>query len=70
EDELRTLLEGVSAANLIRRHRLGVTVLQAYSISRQLVRTACESTPGRFGAGNDGTYGTNGTNEPCAFASP
>ncbi|HEX9981936.1 MAG TPA: hypothetical protein VGF69_01610 [Thermoanaerobaculia bacterium] len=39
EDELRTLLEGVSAANLIRRHRLGVTVLQAYSISRQLVRT-------------------------------
>ena len=38
EDELRTLLEGVAAANLARRHRLGLMALQAYSIARQLVR--------------------------------
>lgn len=38
EDELRTMLAGVAAANLARRHRLGLTALQTYSIARQLVR--------------------------------
>lgn len=38
ESELRTLLSGVAAANLARRHRLGLTALQTYSIARQLVR--------------------------------
>ena len=38
EVELRALLEGVAAANLARRHRLGLTALQTYSIARQLVR--------------------------------
>jgi hypothetical protein len=37
-DELRTMLQGVEGANLDRRHRLGLTALQVYSISRQLVR--------------------------------
>ncbi|HEX7153565.1 MAG TPA: hypothetical protein VF618_18905 [Thermoanaerobaculia bacterium] len=38
EAELQMLHRGVAAANLIRRHRLGLTVLQAYQIARQLVR--------------------------------
>ena len=38
EDELRTMYKGVASANLSRRHRLGLTTLQAYSIARQLVR--------------------------------
>lgn len=38
ESELRSLLRGVAAANLVRRHRVGRAVLQAYNISRQLVR--------------------------------
>lgn len=38
EDELRTMFKGVASANLARRHRLGLTSLQTYSISRQLVR--------------------------------
>jgi len=38
EDELGTLLAGVAAANLGRRHRIGLAALQIYSISRQLVR--------------------------------
>jgi len=38
EDELKALLKGVHAANLTRRHRVGITALQAYSISQQLVR--------------------------------
>ena len=38
EDELRAMLKGVRAANLVRRHRLGLAVLQSYSIGRQLVR--------------------------------
>ena len=38
EDEIRSLLLGVSGANLVRNHELGLTALQAYSISRQLVR--------------------------------
>jgi len=37
-DELRTMLEGVEGANLDRRHRLGLVALQAYTISRALVR--------------------------------
>ncbi len=38
EDELKAMLKGVAAGNLDRRHRLGLVALQAYSISRQLVR--------------------------------
>lgn len=38
ESELRSLLRGITAANLIRRHRVGLAVLQAYNVSRQLVR--------------------------------
>jgi len=38
EDELRAMLKGVVAANLIRRHRVGLAALQAYSISQQLTR--------------------------------
>lgn len=38
EDELRTLLEGVAAANLTRRHRVALAGLRAYHIGRQLVR--------------------------------
>jgi hypothetical protein len=38
EDELRTLLAGVAAANLSRHHRIGLAALQVYSIARQLVR--------------------------------
>jgi hypothetical protein len=40
EDQLRAMLKGVAAANLTRRHRLGLTALQAYTISRSLVRKA------------------------------
>jgi hypothetical protein len=39
ENEMKATLQGVSAANLIRRHRIGVVALQTYTISRQLVRT-------------------------------
>ena len=38
EEELKAMLQGVVAANLVRRHRLGMATLQTYSISRQLVR--------------------------------
>ena len=38
EDELRGLLKGVAGANLIRRQRVGLLSVQAYSISQQLVR--------------------------------
>lgn len=38
EAELRTMLSGVAAANLSRRYRLGLTTLQTYNITRQLVR--------------------------------
>jgi len=38
ESELRALFRGVAAANLMRRHRIGLAVLQAYNVSRQLVR--------------------------------
>jgi hypothetical protein len=38
EDEMRALYRGVVTANLVRRHRLGLTVLQTYSITQQLVR--------------------------------
>lgn len=38
EDELRAMLRGVSAANLARRHFVGFTALQAYGVSRRLVR--------------------------------
>ena len=38
EDELRGMLQGVAGANLIRRQRIGLLAVQAYVISRQLVR--------------------------------
>lgn len=38
EEELSLMTQGVATANLIRKHRLGLTALQAYSIGRQLVR--------------------------------
>ena len=38
EAELRSVLRGVTAANLVRRHRIGLAVLQAYKVSRTLVR--------------------------------
>jgi hypothetical protein len=38
EDELRAMLSGVAAANLIRRHRIGLVTLQTYNICSQLVR--------------------------------
>lgn len=38
ENEMRTMLKSLVATNLARRHRLGLTALQTYSISRQLVR--------------------------------
>jgi hypothetical protein len=38
EDELRAMLKGVAETNLARRHRLGLAALQAYGISRMLVR--------------------------------
>src|SRR5262249_43311911 len=38
EDELRAMLHGVATANLNRHSRLGMTALQAYGISRHLVR--------------------------------
>ena len=37
-DELRTLLNGVEGANLVRRHRLSLLSAQAYSIGTQLAR--------------------------------
>ena len=38
EEELRAMLQGVVAANLVRRARVGMATLQTYSISRQLIR--------------------------------
>lgn len=38
EDELQTMYKGVAAANLTNRYRLGLSVLQVYAITRQLVR--------------------------------
>jgi hypothetical protein len=38
EDELRAMLKGVAAANLTRRHRIGRAALQAYGVTRMLVR--------------------------------
>lgn len=38
EDELRALLDGVAASNLVRRNRIGETALAAYAITRRLVR--------------------------------
>jgi hypothetical protein len=38
EDELRTMLSGVSGANLIRRQRIALIATQAYSIGSQLAR--------------------------------
>lgn len=37
-DELRAMSQGVVASILTRRHRVGLATLQAYSITRQLVR--------------------------------
>jgi hypothetical protein len=38
EDELRAMLEGVSTANLLRRHRIGTTALLTYQVVRRLAR--------------------------------
>lgn len=38
EQQLYALYKGVRAANLVRRHRIGLTALQAYGILRQLIR--------------------------------
>jgi hypothetical protein len=38
EEELRAMLKGVSNANMLRRHRIGLTALQAYGMTKQLVR--------------------------------
>ena len=38
EDEVKALLDGIHAANLVRKHRVGLVALQAYQIGRQLVR--------------------------------
>jgi hypothetical protein len=38
EDEVRALLGGIAAGNLLRRNRLGEMALAAYSIARRLAR--------------------------------
>jgi hypothetical protein len=38
EDELRTMLNGVAGANLIRRQRIALVAAQAYTIGTQLAR--------------------------------
>lgn len=38
EEELRGLLNGVTATNLVRRHRLGTAALVAYGFGRQMIR--------------------------------
>ena len=38
EDELRTMLNGVAGANLIRRQRVVLIAAQAYNIGAQLAR--------------------------------
>ena len=38
EDEVRALLEGVVASNLVRRNRIGEAALAAYAIARRLAR--------------------------------
>ncbi|HYI10166.1 MAG TPA: hypothetical protein VEK57_13990 [Thermoanaerobaculia bacterium] len=38
EGEAYTLYRGLADANLVRRHRLGLALMQAYNVSRQLVR--------------------------------
>jgi hypothetical protein len=38
EGELRAIVRGVAAANLIRRYRIGQVALQTYNVSRELVR--------------------------------
>jgi hypothetical protein len=43
EEEIRALLEGVMAANLVRRHRLGLVALQTYAISRRMAADGTQS---------------------------
>lgn len=43
ENEVRAILKGLIAANLIRRHRLALTAHQTYQIGRQLIRTKGEA---------------------------
>lgn len=38
ESELRAMLRGVAAANIVRRERLGLASLQVFNVSRELVR--------------------------------
>jgi hypothetical protein len=39
EDELKSMLQGVSSANLTRRHRIGEASLLTYSLTKSLVRS-------------------------------
>jgi hypothetical protein len=38
EDELRTMLQGIAGANLVRRERLALVTAQAYKVGTELVR--------------------------------
>lgn len=38
ESQLRAMLRGAAGATLVRRHRVGLKLLQAYGIIRQLIR--------------------------------
>jgi hypothetical protein len=38
ETELRAMLRGVAAANVVRRHRIGLAALQVFNVSRELAR--------------------------------
>jgi hypothetical protein len=39
KDELKSMLQGVSSANLTRRHRIGTAALLTYALSKSLVRS-------------------------------
>ena len=38
ESELQAMLRGVKAANVVRRHRIGLAALQVFNVSRELAR--------------------------------
>jgi hypothetical protein len=43
EDELKSMLQGVSSANLTRRHRIGEAALLTYAVSKNLVRSSAHA---------------------------
>jgi len=43
EDELKAMLQGVSSANLTRRHRIGEAALLTYAVSKNLVRSSAHA---------------------------